>query len=76
MILVDIFFIYYVLQWFANRPSYGHFKEFFMLYEWGLEACELAFNSTAIKNILNTKQKYDVILMEQFNSDCLMGVAW
>lgn len=53
-----------------------HFQEFFLLYQWGLDACELALNSTAIKNILNKKNKYDVILMEQFNNDCMMSVAW
>lgn len=47
-----------------------------MLHNWGMQACELALNSTAIQNQLNTKQKYDVILIEQFNSDCMMGVAW
>lgn len=39
-------------------------------------ACENALNSTHIQNILNTKQKYDVIVMEQFNSECMLGVAW
>lgn len=47
-----------------------------MLYDWGMAACENSLNSSAIQNILSTKQKYDVILMEQFNSDCMMGVAW
>lgn len=41
-----------------------------------MDACELALNSTAIQNLLNTRPKYDVILMEQFNSECMMGVAW
>lgn len=41
-----------------------------------MEACELSLNSTAIQNMLNRKPKFDVILVEQFNSDCMMGVAW
>lgn len=50
--------------------------ELSMLHQWGYDACDLALNSTAIQNLLNTKPKYDVILMEQFNADCMMGVAW
>lgn len=33
-------------------------------------------NSSAIKEVLNTKEPYDIIVMEQFNTDCMMGVAW
>lgn len=41
-----------------------------------MTACEAALNSTNLQHLLNTRQKFDVILMEQFNSDCMMGVAW
>lgn len=69
--------IFYLnLQWFSHRPWYSHFREFFLLYQWGIDACDLALNSTVIKNILNKKNKYDVILMEQFNNDCMMAIAW
>ncbi|XP_055307346.1 UDP-glycosyltransferase UGT5-like [Sitodiplosis mosellana] len=64
------------LEWFSHRPWYMHFQEFFLLYQWGVDACELALNSTVVKNILNKKSKYDVILLEQFNNDCMMAVAW
>lgn len=64
-------------QWFSNRNKYvGHFLEFFMLYNWGVEACEHAYNSSAIRTVLSSKKRYDLIIMEQFNTDCLMGVAW
>lgn len=66
----------YSFQMFNNRPKYQQFIEFFMLYDWGMKSCELALNSTAIQNLLNRRQKFDVILIEQFNSDCMMGVAW
>ncbi|XP_055326702.1 UDP-glucosyltransferase 2-like [Sitodiplosis mosellana] len=45
----------------------------------GIDTCELALNSTVIKNILksiNKENRYDVILTEVFNSDCMMAVAW
>lgn len=66
----------YTFQWFGNRPNHQHFSDFFIIYEWGVEACELALNSSAIQNLLNRKPKFDVMLVEQFNSDCMMGVAW
>lgn len=47
-----------------------------MLYNWGVEACHNALNSSAIKQVLSTKEPYDVIILEQFNSDCMMGIAW
>ncbi len=40
------------------------------------DACEIAYKSKSIQNILNNQQKYDVILMELHLSDCMMGVAW
>lgn len=70
------FFFIFIFQLFGNRPNYQHILEFLRLYEWGIEACELALNSTAIQNLLNRKPKFDVILVEQFNSDCMMGVTW
>lgn len=42
----------------------------------GMELCEFTLNSSAIQHLLNTRQQYDVILVEQFHSDCMMGVAW
>ncbi|KAG4074841.1 hypothetical protein HA402_009266 [Bradysia odoriphaga] len=63
-------------DWFLNRRYYGHFYEFWFVYQWGQESCRAAYNSTAIQKVLNSKSKYDVILMETFNTDCLMGVVW
>lgn len=68
---------HFPVQWFSNRNKYvGHFLEFFMLYNWGVESCENAYNSTAIRKVLATKKRYDLIIMEQFNTDCMMGLAW
>lgn len=47
-----------------------------MIYEWGRRSCEITLNSTAIDKVLNMQQKFDVIIVEQFNSDCMIGVAW
>lgn len=51
-------------------------REFTFLYQKGLETCEIALKSDAIQNLLESKERYDVILMDQFHNDCLMGVAW
>ncbi|XP_058056928.1 UDP-glycosyltransferase UGT5-like [Anopheles bellator] len=61
---------------FEYRPGFGHFMEFFMLYTWGKEACANALNSNAIRTILESKVQYDLVLVEQFNSDCMLGVAY
>ncbi|XP_055920857.1 UDP-glucosyltransferase 2-like isoform X1 [Eupeodes corollae] len=63
------------LQLFENRPIYSHFLEFFLLHEWGKEACNHTIKSPALAQVLKHKNRYDVIIMEQFNTDCLMGVA-
>lgn len=64
-------------QWFSNPKKYDHFLEFFMLYEWGVESCDLTLNSSAIKNVLNQgrREPFDLIIVEQFNTDCMLGVA-
>lgn len=63
------------LKVFENRPFYSHFLEFFMLHEWGKEACNLTIKSPALAQALKQKIPYDIVLMEQFNTDCLMAVA-
>lgn len=59
-----------------NRPIYSHPLEFFVLYDWSLSACESVFATDALNIIINDKKGFDIILMEQFNTDCLMAIAW
>lgn len=47
-----------------------------MVYEWAMDACTIALNSSAIRTVLSEPNNYDLIVMEQFNSDCMMGIAW
>jgi glucuronosyltransferase len=78
LLLNDLFMqILFSVQWFANPKPYDHLLEFFMLRQWGVEACEFTLNSSAIKNILNLgrREPFDLIIVEQFNSDCMLGVA-
>lgn len=42
----------------------------------GYETCNVILNTEKIKFLLETNETYDVILMEQFNQDCMMPLAW
>lgn len=64
----------YFFQLFAHRPSYKYVQDVLWIQQWGNDACENSLNSTAIQIVL--QQKFDVILMEQFNADCMMAIAW
>lgn len=63
-------------EWFKNRRTYGYMTEFQMTYNWAQDSCKGVYGTPEIQNILKTQEKYDVILMEQFVSDCFMGIAW
>lgn len=41
----------------------------------GLRSCA-HLNSSAIQNFLKTNEEFDLILIEQFNSDCFLGFSW
>lgn len=59
-----------------SRRRYGYYYEMFFAYDWGKIACANAYSSPGLQEILRKKEKYDVILMEHFNTECMMGVAW
>ncbi|XP_017001726.3 UDP-glycosyltransferase UGT5 isoform X1 [Drosophila takahashii] len=53
-----------------------HYIEFFVLYKMGKEDCNTTLHSQALSAILkHPPGYYDVILLEQFNNDCVMSVA-
>jgi glucuronosyltransferase len=54
-----------------------HFLEFFFLRDWARDACDQTLNSSAIKNVLNQgrREPFDLIIIELFNTDCMMGIA-
>ncbi|XP_067632107.1 UDP-glycosyltransferase UGT5-like isoform X2 [Eurosta solidaginis] len=63
------------LKFFENRRFYNHFVEFFLLYDWGKDACNHTLRSDALAQVLRQRQRFDVIIMEQFNTDCMTAVA-
>lgn len=58
-----------------DNQFYTHFMEFFLLHSWGETACNTTLNSAALRHVLQQRGHFDVILLEQFNTDCLLGVA-
>lgn len=64
------------MQWFENRGILTHPTEFFLLYQWGIEACETLLTSKALQHVLNDKRGFDLLITEQFNTDCSMAIAW
>lgn len=57
-------------------PSLMPFGEFFILHAYGRDACNATLHSEALDKVLQHRAGYyDVIIMEHFNTDCMMGVA-
>ncbi|CAG4952911.1 unnamed protein product [Colias eurytheme] len=42
----------------------------------GKENCEVMLANKNVQNLLNKKPKFDVAIVEQFNSDCGLGIAY
>lgn len=49
---------------------------FFIVSEWARQSCEITLNSKAIDEVLNMKQKFDIVIVQQFNTDCMLGISW
>lgn len=46
------------------------------LYDAGTHNCEMMLAHKDVQNLWKSKTKFDVILVEQFNSDCSLGLAY
>lgn len=57
------------------RNKYGRLFEMYSTGP-GREACQKSFDSKEFQYILKTKEKFDVILVETFKSDCMLGAAY
>lgn len=45
------------------------------LYSVGIEMCHALLTNDGVKNLIESGAKFDVALIEQFNSDCLLGLV-
>lgn len=55
-----------------------YYEEFYSLMEWGGEACEklLATEHIEVLFQLSRDRKFDVLITEYFNTDCVLGLAY
>lgn len=52
-----------------------HMRETFVIIEIAKNMCDLLTKLPQVHDILNNKEKFDVILVEFFNSECALGIA-
>ena len=45
----------------------------FMIRQWGLDACEAGLNIPEVRQLIKSNKKFDLILIESFNTDCFLG---
>ncbi|NP_001274756.1 UDP-glucuronosyltransferase 2B14-like precursor [Bombyx mori] len=59
------------------RNSYWSvFSAAFYLAISGKENCQVMLANKQVQELIKSKQKFDVVVVEQFNSDCALGVAY
>lgn len=52
-----------------------HYGALYMLYLFGVDDCNAHLSSDVVKNLINNKEKYDVIIIESFNTDCFLTIT-
>lgn len=57
----------------VNYSFINHILEIFKLRDWGLEHCAASFKVPKVKELIASNEKFDLILTENFNSDCFLG---
>ena len=69
---------WYSFKYFQNFSTrwgvLGYHKQINALFSSGFKTCKDVLSSSAIDQVVN--KHFDVILMEHFNTECLMGIAW
>lgn len=59
-----------------QRSYMSIFKIAFFLYDAGTDNCRTMLADENVQNLWKSKTKFDVIVAEQFNSDCGLGLAY
>lgn len=47
-----------------------------LLQSWGLQSCTAALDNVQVGQLINSTQKFDLVITEIFNSDCALGFAY
>ena len=50
-------------------------KGLFFYRQWSLETCQLGLNVPEVRELIRSDEKFDLVLTENFNSDCFLGFA-
>lgn len=53
----------------------GHVKSALRLGMWGNMACEKTLEHPSVQNLVTSKEKFDLIITELFNTDCFLAFA-
>lgn len=51
------------------------FMDVFVIISYGVKMCDTITNLPEVKDMVNKNARFDIILVEQFNSDCALGIA-
>lgn len=51
------------------------FDEMYFLYHMGNVACNIGLRNPEINQLINSKEKFDLVLVESFNTNCFLGIA-
>lgn len=71
------FFLFSHSQWFESPKPLSHYLEPVFLSQWGKESCENALSSPELQNFIETNtEKFDLIVLETFNTECPLGIAY
>ncbi|XP_045499747.1 UDP-glucosyltransferase 2-like [Colias croceus] len=58
------------------RSYWQIFQTSLFLFSTGTENCRVLLGDENVQNLWKSKAKFDVIVLEQFNSDCSLGLAY
>ncbi|XP_038212967.1 UDP-glycosyltransferase UGT5-like [Zerene cesonia] len=67
-VLESVFSIY--------RSYWQIFRTSIFLFSSGTENCRVLLQDENVQNLWKTKAKFDLVVLEQFNSDCSLGLAY
>ncbi|CAB3255771.1 unnamed protein product [Arctia plantaginis] len=60
----------------VDRSYWILMKIFSFLFEKGRDNCEVLLENENVQNLWQSETKFDVVVTEQFNSDCSLGLAY
>lgn len=69
---VDVWLNVVDLSW-IHHSFLNHVEELFKLREWSLQHCEAGLKNPGVRQLIKSNSKFDLILTENFNSDCFLG---